>query len=215
MPLDEETLKAIKDTVDASLKEGLGAAVNTAVTARLKREIGGDEFKATLGEVVKTAVASTVPPKKDPKKDNPGDSELARELADIKKGFAEERAAREAAETRAKKSEERSALVDRLTAGGVKDMLEPAIALLMTAENRVARDDTGAIMWRGDDKLTPFEPMEKGVAAWLETDLGKRFLPPKPIAGSGSREPGEIGQRGSDGKVTYNDGDLGDLMSSI
>lgn len=217
---DKKTLTAedVRDIVRDALKEvipdAVNAAVNTTVTARLKRELEGDAFKGTIAEAVKAAVAEASPKGSGEGDKDGGDSKLADQVSELKKGWEEERAARQKAEEAQKAQARRSALIEQLSEGGVvKEMLAPALALLLTEQKRIEHNEAGEVVWRGDDKLKPHEPLAAGVKGWLDSDLGKRFLPPREAAGSGSR--GAVGTTGEDGKKVYTDGDLGSLMSSI
>lgn len=151
------------------------------------------------------------------------DPATARELAAIRKQLektekerdAEKAARAKEAEDRAR-SEERTQLAEQLTAAGVSPKrVKAAVALLHGDEKRVTRDEKGRILFRGDDEDEV--PLADGVKAWVKSEIGQEFVPPRKVGGSGGEGGGSgtLGTRGKDGQTQYSDADLGSVMGDI
>lgn len=122
-----------------------------------------------------------------------GNTEADRRLAKLEKQLAKtqaerdaEKKAREEQTLKAARDEERSKLSEVLADAGVDPKRSrAAIALLHSEDKRVRRNDEGKIVFVQDDGDEV--DLKVGVKKFLETDEGKVFLPPRPVAGSGNR----------------------------
>lgn len=115
-------------------------------------------------------------------------AQMEREVQKARKMAEDERHLREEQQAKARSQEERSALENALRTQGVKqELLKPAVALLYTEDKRVARDDSGQIVFKiPRDGFVDDLDLETGVGEWLRTAEGKNFAAPKPVAGSGA-----------------------------
>lgn len=91
---------------------------------------------------------------------------------------------------RVQQAEERTELQKALAAAGVTEpaRVKAAMAVLYTEEKRITRGSDGKILFKHVDKFgEPNEfDLEEGVKAWANSDEGKFYVPPKPVAGSGA-----------------------------
>jgi hypothetical protein len=208
--------------------------VNRSVTDHIKRALEGDSFTTKMADIVKAALQATKD--EDPDGDEPtggagdkargGDGKFAGKLspeAEARIKAAEKRAekaeklaldnekrAKEAEEKKAWQ-EERTTLTGALTKAGVrKELMPAAIALLHTEQKRLSRAEDGTLRFKhGDDD----HEVDAGIAAFLKTEEGQSYLPPRNAAGSGSTGA----NRGTGGGTTSgsaSDADIGAWLSS-
>src|SRR5579885_2960896 len=90
------------------------------------------------------------------------------------------------AEAKALRGEERQALVAGLN-GKVKHKLFDMTVNQLHASNIVRDPESGKMLWKnGEDDVVPFE---KGLEAWLKSDVAKELAPPREVGGSGGKGP--------------------------
>jgi len=109
-----------------------------------------------------------------------------------------EKAERQKVEAAKVAQEERSATVDALAAGGVSEpgRVKAALAVLRE-EGKIGRNEQGVVCWKAQGKYGPEDlPLADGIKAWLATDEGKFFLPPRDARGGGTApgRPGAVRQ---------------------
>lgn len=201
--------------------------VNRAVTDHLKRAFAGDDFKSAIGEAVKAGLQAT---KDDAGDDEPGAGDKAKPRGEGGKFSPEYEARIKAAERRAEKAEklaldtekravdaetkkawqeERTTLAGALTKAGIrKELMPAAMALLHTEQKRLTRAEDGSLRFKiGDDE----HEVDAGVSAFLKTEEGQSYMPPRAAAGSGGTA---AGRPGAGGKPEYSDADLGALLGA-
>jgi len=211
-----------REDVEKLIDTKVNAAMSNHLT-RFKASFGKDlneQFGKLLGPLSEqlkglgeTVAASREKEHPEGKKDEMPDSvrhELAKRDAKIRElEEARIKAEREKDEERSArmKDEERSELTKHLSAKGIEGAkMRAAMALIYIADQRVARDDEGKIVFKikkpgYEEHLT----LEEGVEEWLKTDEGKEFLPARPAggAGAGPAKPQLNGKGG--GKMTQSE----------
>lgn len=218
-------------------KAQLSDLVNKAVSAHVTRAVKGLKLEETIAGAITAAVAplaerfgqqgqaGTVTPPANQGQISPELKSLQDQVRQASEILSQERKARQEAEDKQKRLEERQSLQTALKKNKIADSLMPAaMALLAGEENRVTRDkETGAIMFRapadfGDEVM----PLEKGVAAWAATDAAKAFKAPSGAQGGPSGKgvrPGAQGgkqQMGKDGKPKpYTWNQLGNELNAL
>jgi plasmid stability protein len=97
-------------------------------------------------------------------------------------------------EAKSRRKEERDALGAALRKAGVPEPLAAGAVAYLGERGTIKRTDDGAIRWaQGDDELE----LDKGAAAWLKTDEGRAYLPPRQVSGSGQgRNQQSVGTNG-------------------
>lgn len=200
----------------------------TEIQGLIAGTVKGDEFAKMVGEAVKgglgglkideqiqTAVADAVKkaaPKPDDKGDDPdkggkgkggkGDDAVAKQLKAMQDKLDAETKAREDAETArradALHSAARAALVDAEVPG---DRVKHAMAFLRQ-EGLLETDDDGKPAMKAPDQWgnDAMQPLKEAIPAWLKTDDGKAYLPPRNVQGTGDGA-GKVSIKGPDGKV--------------
>lgn len=226
MPLDEADKQAIAEMIAAGLtthaktqNEEIGKLVDTKLNAGLKpvtEKLDAVEKKANerksddgdSGQPAGQGGQGGKGGKGKAGKGKDGDAEDGEPAADPKtaKELADTRAQLEKIE-KERKEERETARRDKLRAetrawlaeaGVPADRLKGAMALI-EAEGLVEYDSKGETFgFKGKDKYGAdiLVPGKAGAAAWLSTDDGKTYLPPKPAGGTGD---GAGGQQGSGG----------------
>lgn len=223
------TPEAIKELVSTTVN----AVLNGAVKAQLKKALGGPEFT----QAIAAAVAAASKPDEEDQGGGEDDTEPGKKPAraaggakisaevqaqldailaankKLQRDLDAERTARTAAIERQKREEERTMLSTALTEHGVsKDMLRPALALLLHEEKRIRRvkvgEEESVVFADGDEQHSVAE----GVKAWVAKD-GQRFLPARDAAGTGSPGAARPGAPGKDGQIS--DVALGQMLAQI
>jgi hypothetical protein len=178
----------------AGLADALGANLRKEREAAAKRET---ELTKRFEELA--ARLEQMPQK--PADDGKGEKTAETRAYEIAQAKSEQRireleaktaaAEHKAAETEAKQreGEERQALGAALASHGIEGAKQrAALALLYTEEKKIRRDDKGGICFvttqsYGEELIS----LEDGVKAWVGTDDGKSFLPPRGVMGSGTK----------------------------
>jgi|FLYL01.1.fsa_nt_gi hypothetical protein len=122
---------------------------------------------------------------------------MERQSKELQQQLEAERKARQEEREKALRHEERSTLMKALQEAGVDPkMIDFAVATLYTERGLVKRTEDGQIVWKAQrDGYVDDLPVTKGVAEWLKTDEGKRFLPASGAGGSGATGGGTGGER--------------------
>ena len=214
-PLTAESVTAkINETVNAALTGHM-----TRMKGAMTKEVA-QMLESGLTPLAEQLAALAAPKTTEPSTtgDGTGDTE-----ADKKRAIADAKHADELKKMQARlddadaktakaeairaEQEERTALSQALTEAGVDGpRMKGAMALLYTEERRLARDDDGTIKYRvngtyGEEMVS----LKDGLKAWLETDEGKAYLPPRGATGSGANPSGQPGGVRTDGKRTKAD----------
>jgi len=117
-------------------------------------------------------------------------------------------------ENRAKQEAERNRRAEerQLLASGLSGKVKPAfldMAIDQLHTKHLTRDEeTGAVLWKDADGT--LIPAKDGIAAWLKSEVGKEFAPPRDARGSGGRGGEDIPNR--PGSMTMEG--LGDLVNN-
>lgn len=221
-------------------REDVTRMVNGAVTGMFNKT----KFKEMLGTAVKETVSplfedlkTSLSGKKtdDDDGDNGGDDkgkkqasgitpevqkrldELERSNKQLLKETKEEKEKAAAADKRNDEQEERSKLAVALKAAGVsEDRLPGALALLYLEQKKIVRDENRKIKFvvQKEDYEEKLD-LEKGVADWIKSPEGKSYLPPKEIAGAGTRggpPPVRRGEEPSEAQLMHQ---LGSAMMGV
>jgi hypothetical protein len=201
--------------------EDFDKAFNKAFSAREKRS--NESFAKLKNELLSEVKALLKPAEPEDASDEPGEQTTrdqsgrfakstqgdaatdptSLELAKLRKRLEraerereEEKRAREEESQKRLRDEEISSLHKALTqAGADPSSVRFVVSTLYSEDKRIGRDAEGRIVFRHDDEEMS---LESGVKAWLSTDEGKRFLPPRGASGSGAERgspPRMNGQR--------------------
>lgn len=209
MPLSDEDKAEIGKLIASSLS---GEGFTSAVSAAVEAQVAGAVKSLKLDELVSSSVATALEKNKgagsgagdgDGKPGAAGDesAEMRKmkarmEEMERKNKAAEE--ARQAAEAKERTgrlhSRARQALLD---AGADPTGVSHAMAYL-TQNGTLAYNDDDQAAFRftrkwGDELVAA----DLAAAEWLQTDDGKRYLPPKSVRGTGTHEGRSPGGRGS------------------
>jgi len=223
MALDEQDLASIKELIAAASTESekkLTKMVNGAMatTKGLKERLDTVPDSDGLAAAIKAQVdaaaaelAKKIPaPSASGAAGAPAVDEATKKLVEdlkaanetlmtkLRKGEEERKTERE---TRLA-SEEKQAISAMLSKLQVKpSLLEPALDHIR-ARGMVKRGSDGTIVVERKDDIggTELVTLEEGLTAWTKTDVGKEFLPPRDVGGSGNT--------GSGGRRTGNAGGL-------
>jgi uncharacterized coiled-coil protein SlyX len=177
----------------AALADALGANLRKEREAAAKREAELSKRLEEISSRLEQFQAPVHPGQEAEKTDAARKFEIEQAKADkrIKELEAKTAAAEaKAAETEARQreQEERQALSSQLAAHGIEGAKQrAALALLYSEEKKVKRNDKGeicfAIMQSYGEELIS---LEEGIKAWVGTDDGKSFLPPRGVQGAGT-----------------------------
>lgn len=214
------------------LDRRIADAANRALTHRLKRgglkELVEQTVQNAVTEVLPTVLESvTAKGEKDgetPKNGAPGNIKdhpeyqalLKRQEAQEAK-FREMEQKQQEAERRRQEAEERSVVESALGASGVAGKRVAQAFVWMRAQGLIGRDSDGNVVYRAErDGYVDELKLADGVKEFLASDDGKDFLPPKDVAGSGSRSRGKAVSATSknSGPVTDREGHqlLGEIL---
>lgn len=173
---------------------------------------GGEGGEGGEGEGAGAVGDGTSAPKRAAAPKQPGGAPAAptpadRKVAKLQREMEALRAEREAERQKALRQEERTSVHEALTGAGVrKEMLGPLATWLLSEESgRMVRRDTGGkLVWAagadtGADDVDEVA-VKDGLGAWLKTETGKSYLPPRPVGGGGGPPPsGRSGGRPPNG----------------
>ena len=194
---DKKTTKIINSAIASTLKpfkerlDGIPDADGLA--AKVKEQVD-----AATAELAKKLPATGTP--------KPADDETTKALAELKaanealstklKKQDEERKAEKAQTAAMQETEATSAALMKIP-GFKASLLQPALDHIK-ARGLVRRDANGAIVAevKSDIGGTELVPLEEALTAWSKSDVGKEFLMPKEVGGSGTGRGGKPGQGG-------------------
>jgi hypothetical protein len=228
MALDEQDLEKIKEITGALMAEMkaettkmVNGAIKSLDVKGLREKVESQLASAdpeALGKTVEEKIAAAL---EAVKKATPAqgagagqakqiDEETAKavkELRDaneaLQKRLKDRDAADQAEKARRAVAEEKQAMTTALTKLGVKPaLIEPAVEYLRS-RGLVARDSEQNIIVKGKDDTTGLDithSLDDGLGGWLKTDVGKEFLPPKPVSGSGQGQERGANGRGGQGR---------------
>jgi len=204
-PLDDADKTAIEKMIADTLKgETFAKTVGDAVTSGLGALKIEDKISTTVDAAVKKAAPE--PDKGDDKgkdKDKGGkgtDDKVAQKFAAMEAKLEAEKKAREDAEaarrTDSLHSSARAALIDADVPG---DRVKHAMAFLRQ-EGLLESDEDGKPSMKAPDQWgnDALQPLKEAIPAWLKTDDGKAYLPPKGVQGTGDGA-GKVSIKGPDG----------------
>lgn len=181
MALDDDDKKIIQDLIAATLEPAINKAVQGASASTLAR------VKDLMAKVAPPAIDDEEKPAKKPAKETDELKAIRAEMEIVKAEAMKDR-------ERANAGELERVVGENLSKHNVAPALRQAAAAWLMAEKRIVRDESGALQWRSGDPITPYLPVEEGMAKWAAKD-GVAFLAPRPAAGSGapggSQRPGQ------------------------
>jgi hypothetical protein len=188
--MDDATRDLIIRTTNAAVANQLGRKLGPAISE------GVTAAMAPLQESIAALSSSPGDGGKGKGKGNesPEMAELIRKQKALEGQLAEERTARQTQETAARDAAKRSQVQNALAAAGVEPLrMKGAMAEIM---GNVHQGDDGSVFFRDtskgyDDDLA----LGDGVTRWSSTDVGKSYMAPKNIQGSGATPPGRSGGR--------------------
>jgi hypothetical protein len=114
----------------------------------------------------------------------------AQEAAEAKQLAQKWESEAKAEKQRNNKAEERQLLVATLQ-GRVKPAMLDMVVDQLHSKFLTRDEETGSILWKDADGSVV--PAKDGASAWLKSDVGKEFAPPRQVGGAGSRGGGEDG----------------------
>jgi hypothetical protein len=188
--MDDATRDLIIRTTNAAVANQLGRKLGPAISE------GVTSAMAPLQESI--AALSNQGGGGNPPKGGKGNSpemdELIRKQKALEGQLADERSARQTQEQNAKDSNKRSAVQNALSAAGVEPLrMNGAMAEVM-ADVHVG--DDGKVFYRDTSKGYEDDvALGDGMGRWGATDVGKSYMAPKDVGGSGGKKPGQGGGR--------------------
>lgn len=216
---EEKALRALLGKGDGSLDERVNGAVGARLTRFAEKDLP-EKIAAGLKPIAETLDKIGGKGKGDDKGGKgKGDesvdveSEVEKRVRAHLKKIDDERAAERAdVQRKEERAELQRVLIER---GMDPKRAKGAVALLHGDERRIKRDGDGNIVFTvergsGSSRYSDELSLSDGVAAWLDTDDGKSYLPPKGARGSGSAPANKttpaaggspFGTKGADGKV--------------
>jgi hypothetical protein len=173
MGLDEKDLETIKELIKADREDA---------SAAMAKEIGKAVKGLKLADTIKAEVAKLAPPADDDGEDGPRPGEhptiagMRKELAKIKKRAAEQTARAEAVEKQSRAEKRNNAFRTAYeAAGGDPKRFRVALNHAL-GEGLLDIDDEGAVTFNS-------LPVERAAKAWLASEEGRVFVPPKRTEG--------------------------------
>lgn len=191
----------VENDEDRVFEDKVSRVVNAAISAHVTRMKGSlsKDFEGMLkpfaDTLAKLQSQQIVTPPPEAGKGNPDAAldierqKMADKIRELEDRYKQAEASRESEQKARQRDEERNELAGALRRAGVGDaQIRPAIALLYTEEQRVARlPDTNKVALKVNGKYgEELVPVDEGVLSWLKTDDGKMFLPARGAGGSGT-----------------------------
>lgn len=191
MALDDDDKKVVQDLIaDAFKGDDLKKLITGQVTGALKSLKLDEQIGQAIGKALDERTPKEEPPPKEGDPGKGGDektAKLERQLEALNQRLASEQEARKAAEEARKAERLETSVRDALIKQGVPaDRVRHAIALLKV-EGRLGftEDDRPALKIKGEYGSEEFVAAEEAAAAWVQTDDGKLYLPPRGSQGTG------------------------------
>lgn len=186
--MDDATRDLIIRTTNAAVANQLGRKLGPAISE------GVTSAMAPLQESIAALSTSGGNAPKPKAGESPEMAELIRKQKALEAQLAEERTARQTQEQNAKDSSKRSAVQNALAAAGVEPLrMKGAMAEVMT---NVHVGDDGKVFYRDTSKGYEDDvALGDGMGRWGSTDVGKSYMAPKNVQGSGALPPGRSGGR--------------------
>jgi hypothetical protein len=184
--VDDSTRDLILRTVNAAVSNQLGRKLPTAIEQGVT---------AAMGPITESIANLTKPPEGggDGKgNQSPEMAELLRKQKALEGELAAERQARQTQETQTKETRRNSALQNALAKHGVEPLrMKGAMAEVL---GQVQDSDDGQLFFRDTSKGYDNDlSLDDGIKSWASTDVGKSYLAPKDVGGSGQNQPGRGG----------------------
>lgn len=186
--VDDKTRDLIIRTVNSAVSSQMGRKLPTAI------EQGVTAAMVPLQESIQalTGAQGGGAPAKGGAGENPEIVELRREQKALKAKLADEKTARETQEKDAKSAKKRSKVQAALGKAGVAPLrMKGAMAEVM---DNIQTGDDGQVFFRDQSKGYEEDlTLAEGMKRWGGTDVGKSYLSPKDVSGSGANKPGQSG----------------------
>ena len=186
--MDDATRDLIIRTTNAAVANQLGRKLGPAISE------GVTSAMAPLQESILALSNGGMIPKNGKAAASPEMEELIRKQKALEAQLTEERTARQTQEQNAKDSNKRSAVQNALAAAGVEPLrMNGAMAEVMA---NVHVGDDGKVFYRDTSKGYEDDvALGDGMGRWGATDVGKSYMAPKNVQGSGATQPGRGGGR--------------------
>ena len=188
--LPEATRDLIMRTVNAAVSNQMGRKLPAAIT----------EAMSPLQESI-SALTSQFQPQGGQQggqggqqggNQSPEMAELLRKQKALEAQLEEERGARQQQETQAREQKKSSATQNALAAAGVEPLRMRGAMAEVLANVKLGED--GKPFYRDTSKGYEEDlSIQDGISRWASTDVGKSYLAPKNVQGSGSTPPGRSG----------------------
>jgi len=186
--MDDATRDLIIRTTNAAVANQLGRKLGPAISE------GVTSAMAPLQESIAALSSGGGVPANGKAVASPEMAEMLREQKALKAQLAEERTARQTQEQATKDTSKRSAVQNALAAAGVEPLrMKGAMAEVM---GNVHVGDDGNAFYRDTSKGYEDDvALGDGMGRWGSTDVGKSYMAPKNVQGSGATPPGRGGGR--------------------
>lgn len=192
-----EVAEMVNGALSGFVKKRLPKLFETSITSAVAKlqpppktdegEEEEDDDEAEAEADASEGKGGKTPPPASPKKKTAADKRVAKLQAQVQAMEAERKAEKE----KALRAEERSAVLQALTSGGVRKEQVGALTTWLLSEDsgrKVRRDAEGNIVFVGDDEDEV--TVTEGLKAWLGTDEGKAYVAPRGAQGSNNTGPG-------------------------
>lgn len=185
------------EDISESQRDLIIRTVNAAVSTQFGRKLPGAIEHAMAAAIapLQESIKGLVPQEAagDPKPESgaavsPQIAEMLRKQKALEGQLAEERKAREDQANAARESTRKARLTEALSKAGVEP-LRMRGAMAEVADS-VHLGDDGKIYYRDTSKGYEEDlPLDKGMERWSSSDVGKSYMAPKQVGGSGQHTP--------------------------
>lgn len=195
MALDAEDKAEIKSMLDEAFGT-LPGTVTRIVQAQTKGLLKADDVDKLLKDRAKDDPPKDPPSGGDPPGDDPKDAgelaKLRREMAEMRRQAEADRQRAEAAEAARKQADRDAKLMHELETAGVNPHQRVALKHMLLGEGQVKVSEDGEVVFVQTDQYGTSEvALAKGLKTFLESDVGKSFMPPRDKRGTGDGNPGD------------------------
>jgi len=188
--VDDKTRDLILRTVNAAVSNQLGRKLPTAI------EQGVGAAFAPIQESIQSMLGNQSGKGNQSNGQGGGEHpelvEMKRKQKALEAQLADERKAREDQERKGRASARDNAIQQALGAAGVEPLRMRGAMAEVLANVQVSED--GQVFYRDQSKGYDEDlALSDGMKRWASTDVGKSYLAPKPVQGSGASAPGRGG----------------------
>ena len=192
--VDDKTRDLILRTVNAAVSNQLGRKLPTAIEQGVGAAFAPiqESIQSMLGNQSGKGNQSNGQSNGQGGGEHPELVEMKRKQKALEAQLADERKAREDQERKGRASARDNAIQQALGAAGVEPLRMRGAMAEVLANVQVSED--GQVFYRDQSKGYDEDlALSDGMKRWASTDVGKSYLAPKPVQGSGASAPGRGG----------------------